>query len=233
MLYTGYTDEQDLGCDDEEKCRELYLKNKDAIQFVKMHMMPFTEGVEEARHFIQEATKDDRTSTTNIGDELDPMQEMEIIECQDGEDLFHPDFAHVNPDELEIGNNLTQIRKTVRNIELKTADEMLKEARDLDEFQKKALHIAIRYAQNVLIARKRNTPPPSAPFLMVHGGAGSGKSTLINVISQYVHELMMREGDDLPLYTFERLYWGCRLKHRRSNTSHTFLFQLRSGIYVT
>ena len=98
MLYTGYTDEEQLGCDDEEKCRELYLKNKDAIQFVKMHMMPFTEGVEE-------------------------------------------------------------------NIELKTADEMLKEARDLDEFQKKTLHIAIRYAQNVLIARKRNTPTSFSSIL--------------------------------------------------------------------
>ena len=65
-----------------------------------MHMMPFTEGVEEARYYIQEATKDERTSTNNIGDELDPEQEQEIIDCQDDEDLLHPDFTHVNPDEL-------------------------------------------------------------------------------------------------------------------------------------
>ena len=50
MLYTGYTDEEQLGCDDEQKCCELYLKMKDAIQHVKMHMMPFTDGVDEARH---------------------------------------------------------------------------------------------------------------------------------------------------------------------------------------
>ena len=196
-----------------------------------MHMMPFTEGVEEARHFIQEATKDDRTSITNICDELDPMQEMEIIECQDGEDLLHPDFAHVNPDELEIGNNLTQIRKTLRNIELKSADEMLTEARDLDEFQKKALHIAIRYAQNVLIARKRNTPPPSAPFLMVHGGAGSGKSTLINVISQYVHQLMMREGDDPDCpYILLSAFTGAAASNIEGQTLQTlFSFNFGAG----
>ena len=50
MLYTGYTDEEQLGCDDEQKCCELYLKMKDAIQHVKMHMMPFTDGVDKARH---------------------------------------------------------------------------------------------------------------------------------------------------------------------------------------
>ena len=137
-------------------------------------MMPFTDGVEEARHYIQEATKDDNN---NIGDELDPEQEKEIIECQDDEDLFHPDFIHVNPDDLDIENNLTQVRRTLRNIELKLADEILREARNLDEFQKKALHVAINYAQNILIARKGNISYPSAPFLIVHGGAGSGKST--------------------------------------------------------
>ena len=60
MLYTGYTDEQQLGADDEKKCRDLYLKKKDAIQFVKSHLMPFTQGVEEARHYVQEAMTEDR-----------------------------------------------------------------------------------------------------------------------------------------------------------------------------
>ena len=32
MLYTGYTDEQQLGADDEKNCRDKYLKKKDAIQ---------------------------------------------------------------------------------------------------------------------------------------------------------------------------------------------------------
>ena len=45
MLYTGYTDEQQLGCDDEAKCREIYLKKQNDILFVKNLMMPFTQGV--------------------------------------------------------------------------------------------------------------------------------------------------------------------------------------------
>jgi hypothetical protein len=45
MLYTAYTDEEELGCDDEEKCRKLYLDMKDAIQYVKRHVIPFSQGV--------------------------------------------------------------------------------------------------------------------------------------------------------------------------------------------
>ena len=63
--------------------------------------MPFTQGVEEARHYVQEAIKEDRTSTNNAGDKLDPEQEREIMECNEDEEvLLHPDFVQVNPDQL-------------------------------------------------------------------------------------------------------------------------------------
>ena len=111
MLYTGYTDEEQLGCDDEKKCRDLYLRKQEAIQHVKMHMMPFTQGVEEARHYIDQAMKDEQSRENTVGDVLDPEQEKEIIECQENEELLHPDFLQVNPDDLEIENNLKQSKK--------------------------------------------------------------------------------------------------------------------------
>ena len=52
MLYTGYTDEEQLGANDEEKCRKLYLEKKDDIQLVKSYMMPYLEGIEEARYYV-------------------------------------------------------------------------------------------------------------------------------------------------------------------------------------
>ena len=232
MLYTGYTDEQQLGANDEKKCRDLYLKKKDAIQFVKSHLMPFTQGVEEARHYVQEAMKEDRTSTNNVGDELDPEQERDILECNEDEEvLLHPDFVQVNPDELEIENNLTQVKKTLKRIEVKTADEILREARNLDQFQKRALHVAINFAQDVIIARKGKIPYPGAPFLMVHGGAGSGKSTLINVIAQYIHQIMLRDGDDLDCpYVLLSAFTGTAAANIEGHTLHTlFSFNFGAG----
>ena len=81
MLYTGYTNEEQLGANDEQKCQELYLRKQDEIQFVKKLMMPFTEGVEEARHFVEQAMEEVRQSRDNIGDALDPEKEREIVEC--------------------------------------------------------------------------------------------------------------------------------------------------------
>ena len=110
MLYTGYTDENQLGCDDEEKCRELYLKSKNSIQIVKSYMMPFLEGVEEARHYVQEAMKVDNQPTGNIGNVLDAEMEQEIVECQelDENDEQH-NLIQLNPEEFEFESNVTQI----------------------------------------------------------------------------------------------------------------------------
>ena len=159
-------------------------------------LMPFTQGVEEARHHVPQAMQEERDQTNNIGNELDPEQEKEIEECQEIDEVLHPEFVQVNPDDQEFENNLIQVKKTIRRIELKSVDEILKEARYLDDFQKKALMVALTFAQDVIISRKGKIAYPRAPFLMVHGGAGSGKSTLINVISHYIHRIMMRDGDD-------------------------------------
>ena len=154
---------------------------------------------------------EERQQTTNIGNELDPEQEQEIEECQDIEEILHPDFVQVNPDNQEFEKNLTQVRKTIRSIELKSPDEILKAARDLDEFQKKALNVAVTFAQDVIISRKNKIAYPRAPFLMVRGGAGSGKSTLINVISQYIHRIMLQDGDDPECPYVECIHRSCSI----------------------
>ena len=55
MLYKGFQDENELGANDEAKCRDLYFQNEEAIKFVKSHLMPFAQGVDEARHYIEQA----------------------------------------------------------------------------------------------------------------------------------------------------------------------------------
>ena len=71
LLYTAYTDENELGCDDEKKCRELYFQNRENIQYVKKHLIPYAQGIEEARYYVQEAMKNEE-NTQNIVNLLDP-----------------------------------------------------------------------------------------------------------------------------------------------------------------
>ena len=158
MLYMGFTNEDDLGANDEQLCRDLYLENEEAIKFVKSHLMPFSQGVDEARHFVEQARQNDETN--KVGDILDPELEQDTEECQDTEEEIHPDFAQLNPNELEVNDNLKQIRQSFRQIEIKSADDRLGEARHLDKFQKKALHVAIQFAMDVAISNpgKENHP---------------------------------------------------------------------------
>ena len=104
-------------------------------------------------------------------------------------------------------------------------------ARNLDQYQKKALHVAVRFAQDILIARKGKISYPRAPLLMVHGGAGSGKSTLINVISQYFHKIMLRDGDDLDCpYVLLSAYTGTAAANIEGHTLHSlFSFNFGAG----
>ena len=46
---------------------------------------------------------------------------------KDNEESIHPDFVQLNPDDLEIDNTI-QVKKTFRKMDVKTADEILKEA---------------------------------------------------------------------------------------------------------
>ena len=82
MLYTAFTDENELWPNDENKCLELYMERKEEIEYVKKHLMPFSDGVQESRDLveaIEQATKDQ-----DIGNELDPEYEQELLECRDG-----------------------------------------------------------------------------------------------------------------------------------------------------
>ena len=67
--------------------------------------------------------------------------------------------------------------------------------------------------------------------MMVHGGAGSGKSTLINVISQQVNHILRKDGDDPDCpYVILSAYTGAAAANIAGQTLHTlFSFNFGAG----
>ena len=230
MLYKGFTNEQQIGSQDESLCRDLYLKHKNDIQKVKNILLPFATGVEEARHYVEEALQSMEAQPSNVGDILDPEQEQEIAECQEIDNI-HPDFVQLNPNDLDIENPSKQMIRSFRRIEIKTNEKILEDNRKLDTYQKEALHMAIKYAQNVALAKKGKCTNPEAPLIFIHGGAGSGKSTLINQIYQNVHTILQTEGDDPDCpYVLITAYTGTAAANINGQTLHTlFSFNFGSG----
>ena len=68
----------------------------------------------------------------------------------------------------------------------------------LDQDQQLVLSYVLNYSRQLKIARSTlpPPPPPPPPLLIVQGGAGSGKSMLINSISQWFEKDLRQAGDD-------------------------------------
>ena len=51
------------------------------------------------------------------------------------------------------------------------------------------------------MSQQRKNLPPSSLNVIVHGGAGTGKSTVINILKQWCHLILQQPGDD-PDYPY-------------------------------
>ena len=163
MLFKGFTNENKIGSQDEIKCRDIYFKHKEALQEVEQSLLPFAKGIEEASYFVEIAQNDKKEENRKIGAILDAEKEQEILECQDAE-YMHPDFTHLNPDELDIQRNVTQIKKSFRHIEMKDKDQILEETRRLDKYQKKSAKQDNKICSRCDSVKKRNYFKTKAPI---------------------------------------------------------------------
>ena len=74
---------------------------------------------------------------------------------------------------------------------------MKQATRSLDVYQREVINIGIKYARGIVKSRKEGNALPKAPLLMVHGGAGAGKSTVIRILAQWTQKILQEEGQDI------------------------------------
>ena len=92
------------------------MANKERIRKVKSKIMEHLESVEEARHYVQEVKKN--LDLTNIGISLDAAAEQENAECQEEIEEIHPDYIHLDIENLEIKEkpeNMSNIYRRIAN----------------------------------------------------------------------------------------------------------------------
>merc|ERR1711884_948243 len=114
---------------------------------------------------------------------MDPAGHQDNDDCGDDEFLEHEEHQHCNPDIINV-NEQEKCSSLLRSIELPSNDELKDKTRKLDKYQKEVVNIAVKYAKDIVKGRKLHNPHPRGPFVMVSGGAGAGKSTVINVVAQ-------------------------------------------------
>ena len=189
MLYVPLTDEVPL-----EMVNEIYNDSYNEVKkvdLVKKQVMEYLEDVTEARYFVDEVMKE--IDVEKIGLVMDPNVEQINADCEAEEFEDHPDFQHIDPNLLE---NIEKVhsKSIYRNIEIKCLKTLKENTRSLDVYQRKVVDIGVKYSKDIVKSRKTCSKQPDPIYLMVHGGAGAGKSTVINVLAQWVQKILEKEG---------------------------------------
>ena len=66
----------------------------------------------------------------------------------------------------------------------------------LDKWQRKVVDRGIKYARKLRKFFNGYGSLPSSPNVVIIGGAGAGKSTVIECLTQWVHRILKKSGDD-------------------------------------
>ena len=217
MLFTSFRN-KDLD-EYENNTITAYEQKKHLIGMVKSKVMEHLESVEEARWMEEEARKE--YDLEEIGIHLDSNFEQSQMDCCQEGQIMHPDYAHLDTDITETSSK-NQTTNIFKNITIPSLDELKEKTRCLDQFQKEVVNIAMRYAKDLVKARREGNLSPKPVYLIGHGGAGAGKSTVIDVVSKWCHLILSKEGDDSSCpYIIKTAFTGTAASNIQGQTLHT------------
>ena len=189
MLY--YPLDREISISEARQMYQETFKGRRKVNLVKTQVMEYLEGVEEARYHLE--MLENEPNFTETAGTLDAQGLKENEECNDLEEETS-EYDHLNPDDLLLRKDKTASGALYKKIEIPSYDELRRKTRSLDKYQREVLNIMIKYAKDLVKCRNHRNKPPQPPYLMMHGGAGSGKSTVIRIITQWVQKILQQEG---------------------------------------
>ena len=169
----GHVYSLELEKDDPDICQETYLSSD--IHIVKSKIMPFLVAVEEGIEAAHELHN-------TVGNDLDPQNEQDRLECQDIGLEDNPDFLARDSTEFLESNEASPEKGLFKTTVVKPDNEIFPLIRRMDQDQRLVVDIAMTYIKNIIISRK--IPYKfSPPKIIIQGGAGAGKSSVIHCCS--------------------------------------------------
>ena len=171
----------------EENPGVYYLEEDRRIQRVSSIVMEHFESVEEARYMAQQL--DTPADLAEIGIDLDPTGEQDDADATKEGPHEDQELEVLNPNQYNINKEVDKGGSLFRKIELPAKEEMHKAFIKLDKFQQRTVELCIRHARDIIKAEKGNKAPQQI-LLVVSGGAGSGKSTVIESLEVWMNYIL-------------------------------------------
>ena len=192
MLYRPLKEEVNI-----EEAEALYnetFENKRKVDLVKVQVMEHLEGVEEARYYVEQVKKE--IDLAEVANTLDPALEQTNADCDEELEVEHPEYGHIDTGHIATEKE-TVPAGNYKRIEIPNDDELKRRTRKLDKWQREVLNLGIGYAKDIVKGRRYGNPPAKPILLMVHGGAGAGKSAVIDVLAPWAQKILQQEGDNI------------------------------------
>ena len=198
---------------DDDQIEDLYNDMVDGVRkvdIVKRQVMPHLESVVEARYHVDQMMKEVKEDLQeNAAARLDPMGVQDDDDCKEEGEEEHEDYMYCDPDNVK-KDEPEKTAAMFRRVEIPLSDELRRRTENLDMYQKEIVNRVVTYAKDLVKARKLENSLPDAVLLMAHGGAGAGKSTVINVIALWFQKILQQEGDSIDEpYVLKTSFTGC------------------------
>ena len=220
QLHMPFSNEAELEPESVEICKLKYdeisehngiKKTTNVKNLLMEHIESVVEGTEKAQKLVD----------SNVGDTLDTANAQDNDDCEEEGVSDHNDFLAKNPDELENKDNVNK-DYTYKKIQLYDNDTLEDLTRNMDEDQRIVLDKSVDFAMNVVKCRNKRQTLVQPPLLIVQGGAGSGKSTVIDIVSQHVERILRQVGDNPNHpYILKLAFTGTAAANIRGQTLHS------------
>ena len=196
LLFFPWREERELFPNDAQKCGELYIKVKEKVDAVKAKLFPHLNDVELGRAMVEnfefDLNPDVGAAVDAEGEQGNEPEAMAELAAE---------YEGLDPEDLEEEQDLPQDKAGApffRAPPVVEMDQLKEKTRTLCWEQMVVLQKVLGFCRDLTMARnsgRKNIVKP--PLLIVHGGAGTGKSMLINTLSLWVQALLTNSGDDL------------------------------------
>jgi hypothetical protein len=196
MLYFPWRSEiDDLHRNSPQDCVLLFENNLDLMAQNKKAIFPFCDATAEFLHKLETVNPND-IRPAHIYDTLDSEAAQDNLDVAD--DIDCEEFSIQHPGSFDnIPDGSGQLEKfKYKSIDFSNIDELLYLARQLIPEQRRAFDKVLGFCQKVArqaVARDNTFVPPVR--LIIHGGAGSGKSNVIRALSKWAEKTLCKAGD--------------------------------------
>ena len=213
-----------------DKCLEVYNTNIEKINYVRNKTMPFMRHVEDAMEKAEVVANIDNIENALDAEGAQDNADCEPAEIEETDGFVAHDIENVPKDSPNSNLNSDNIFK---RIEIDDYEILRAKTRSLDDDQLFVVEEIIDYCKKYRRARVDSNEIPPPLFRKIVGGAGTGKSFVINIAAQWCEKILRAEGDhiDHP-YVVKAAFMGGAAANIGGQTLHS-AFKLPLGCSIS